>query len=143
MYMDAAVHEQVHVRTAVPPRRITTNATLTGTTFDAGGVREMMAVISLGAYTAGDPAVALNLQLFAGNESDMGDEAQVGSNLAFTAVAADTKAYVRLKTERHKPFFRLKVVSSGGTNHDVIAGVDLVHFKGMPEQTLLGTIEPA
>lgn len=143
MGQDFAVHEQVTSRMAVPPTRITTNTTVTGSTFDVGGVREHLALIDVGAYTVGSPAVALNLQLFAGRESDMGDEAQVGSNLAFTAQAANTQALVRIRSESHKTFFRLKVVSSGGTNHDVVVGVNLLHVKDMPAATLLGTIEAA
>ncbi len=142
--MDLTAHETVWARTLVPPTRITTNTTVVGSTHRTNGMRDATLLVSVGAYTVGDPAVALTLRIFSGHETDMGDETQLGDDYVFTALAANTTSFVRVNLESGASNFRAKVVSAGGTSHDVVVGVTALSttppLKPPPGQTLAATL---
>lgn len=106
-------HEQLDIELALNHTNITSATTTTGNTIDLQGCDEVLLLITIGAFTV-NLLTACNVQWFGSHESDMGSEAQFGSNVdIFSSIAANTQILLRLKAEQAKRFGRVKVVTTG------------------------------
>lgn len=143
-----AVHEVLDTEIALRPQNITSATTTTGEIFDTKGCAEFLLLIQIGTYTV-NSLTALNVQWFEGEENDLGDEAQLGSNVnIFSSLATGAKILVRVKTQTGGRFGRVKVVSTGAPtalNISIAAIANSRPFmpKSASADTLAGTIQAA
>lgn len=102
-----------------------TNGTVTGATIDRAGYNAAVEFVAQsGAVTDGSHAV----QVFAGDASDMSDEAQVTSaddlvGTAPTFVAADDNVTKKIGYRGNKRYSRIKLVTTGATTGGIINAI--------------------
>lgn len=145
--MQFNINDTIKADVAYSGTVIASAATFTGTNIiDTANVREYVLLIQFGsAYTVGALS-ALNVQVFAGDKSDMSDEAQVGSNInVFSVIAANAACAIRVQAENYKRFQRVKFVTTGAptavtvTIWAITAGTEFRGTSASPGTNIAGT----
>jgi len=98
--------------------------TTVGDTLDLGSADSVIGILALGDV---DNTSVVTLQLFAGDESDMSDEAVLGTTATYTAAAADAddKLLVLDYIGLQKRYVRFKVVvaTANAVIESVVSGI--------------------
>lgn len=130
--MEYDLTSKIKTNIALSAQTIATNTTTVGATIDTVGYEAL--TFSIASATLTDGAYAV--QLFAGDASDMSDEAQVTSEIIGTVpsfASTDDNTIKYFGTYAKKRYFRIKIVSKSTTSGGALSAQAILgHAKSAP-----------